>query len=212
MVCPPTDSLSLFFYSTKTSLDSVELELTYTSALLFFPTGNISNRPWRLLKAVLFILQSCISKDWAAAQVSTHNQCAPRWQQRQYNLKPLHHRWNCLILNPLQNGLRVLCFSCSYSRSGRWNWIRSASRWGPPLSWHYGFPMLIKISVCFLSHLTRWEETSDRAILEQPSLKRQRDLRLKSRAALSKFVAHVFRAKKSVCVHQWVHKHRLVVF
>lgn len=53
---------------------------------------------------------------------------------------------------------------------------------------------------------------SDRTILEQPSPKRQRDFVLKRRAGCSEYVTQVVQTTSSVCIHQWVHTHTLVVF
>lgn len=72
--------------------------------------------------------------------------------------------------------------------------------------------MLIKISVYLPSHLTWWGETSDRTILEQPSPKRLRDFRLKSRARCSEYVTQVLQKTSRVCIHQWAHTHLLIVF
>lgn len=76
---------------------------------------------------------------------------------------------------------------------------------------HYGFLMLIKISVCLPSHLIWWGETSDRTILEQPCQKRQSDFRLKSQAGCSEYVTQVVQTTNSSRIYQGARAH-LVVF
>lgn len=76
-----------------------------------------------------------------------------------------------------------------------------------PISCHYGFFMLVKISVCLPSHLTWSGETSDRTILEKPSPKRKSDFRLKNAAGCSEYVTQVVQTARTVAVHQSVYTH-----
>lgn len=149
-------TLSLF-HTTKTSLKLVPLELTYTTpALLFSLLETFQTIQSGFLKCSSLVFQKTEQPVEPNLHIkSVYFRLAPDTRKIKASLSQM----DLFVLKPTSK-LTPSPARLSFS-TRRWNWIYSAF----PAWWctlrllcHYGFPMLIKICVCFPSHLTWWGE------------------------------------------------------